>query len=765
MPQCTCTSPDGTQSTTYQFESAPFGGSVDCEIACRFWKANHAYSSAYPYGSSEREARMGSCKMWVKECGSGPDFISLSEPRTQCVAGDKVGAKLAINHGHGMGQYVDISLDVLKASDEVVDVVERDYGPDILRYAGVEGPLKTITNPESPFYGQEVKTCMVNGFDKYVYQVTRHPSSEVDPIAKTAWGEVDVSTGPDVGQIAVPLFKFRKHGEKITDPNASANYGLNPFYDPNAICSIEEYFEISGLAWETMAGTNCESKVRSIIINELGSGTNLYKSTADYELACAMQMGELLPKKDFNEMYNENFSEQRMWQEYDELATECIEEGIPYELDAYCALYHWNTAHDGGICTGYDVENNPLGSAWWTGTSNSYGGGISPFHPYYLVWLKDYLVNDLGLSELADADPLDLGEYHNNSTWNNFQISEEAADYSANSKKMTACVISKLYEKYPDQFDWRGAFPPSNVVTGQILLPEEMVGTYDWFDENDVDYDGQVVLQTNSPTSNDYGYEAVELPEGLVKMDYYEVPLAGQDVVAEFRGEVDVSGDINESRETLTDDVREPEGVFLPEEEEIEVIGAERDLIDSVEQGQLDEEDLKSLFSPESAVEVANMFENVDGTEPTDTSDTTDTSTPTDTSATDDESIFDEGEVDGEPVSDDSFDGMGDPEEDAFESESEDTIVEDSTSTTESESEVDTSQGVQESEEIIFNDYPYAPVEAQTTITTTGVTPTPQIASVAPEKAQDFLKKPIVQAVGVASIVGIVAFLLIKDSK
>jgi hypothetical protein len=611
MPSCTCTSPDGTQSTTYEFDSAPYGGEMGCDMACRYWAWNHAYSQAYPYGSAKREAKMGSCKMWVKECGSGPDWISLSEPRTECVAGDKVGAKLVVNHGHGMGQEVDISLNVLKASDEIVDVVEMEYGPDIDRYKGVEGPLKTITNPDSPFYGQQVRTCLVNGFDSYVYQVTRHPSSDVEPIATTAWGDVDVSTGDDVGQLAVPLFKFRKHLGRQLDPLAGANYGLNPFYDPDAICSIEEYFEISGLTWETIEGNSCENKVQGIIINELGSGTNLYSSTADYEFACRMQMGELLPKKDFNEMYSESFSEQKMWQEYDELSIECIEEGIPYDLDVYCALYHWNTANDGGICTGYDVENNPLGSAWWSGTSNSYGGTINPFHPYYLSWLKGYLVEDLGLTQLADADPMDLGEYHNNSTWNNFLISDEAAEYSNNNKKITACVMTKLYDEYPNQFDWRGAFPPSNLETGQVLLPEEMVGTYDWFDENDVDYDGQVVVQTNSPTSNEYGYEAIEIPEGVVKLDYYEVPLEGQDVVAEFRGEVEVSDDINESREILTDDTREPEGIFLPDDPELEVVGAEEDFISSVEDGQIEDEDLNKIFSEESAVEVANMFENI----------------------------------------------------------------------------------------------------------------------------------------------------------
>ena len=432
-------------------------------------------------------------------------------------------------------------------------------------------------------------------------------------------------------------------------------------------------------------------------------------------------------------------------------AVECLEEGVPYDLDAYCALYHWNTANDGGICTGYDVENNPLGSAWWSGTSVAYGGTLDAFNPYYLVWLKDYLVNDLGLTALADTDPMDLQEYHTNTTWSNFLVSEEGMEYGQNKKELTACVITKMYAEYPDQFDWRGAFPPSNTLSGRILLPEEMVGTYDWFDEDDVDFDGLVVLQTNSETANDYGYEEVEMPEGLVRLDYVEVPLEGMDIVAEYRGEVEVSDDINEARETLTDDTRQEEGVFLPDDQELEVMGAEDDLIDSVEEGQISDAELKLLFSDESAEQVANMFENIEGEELDET---------TETSTTDEESIFDDGEVDGEAVSDDSFDGMGDPENDTFTSDTEVDTSDESASTTESESEVDTSQGVQESEEIIFNDYPYAPVEAQT-----GVTPAPQTASVAPEKAQEFFKKPIVQALAVASVVGIVAFLIVKDSK
>jgi len=771
MAQCTCTSPDGTQSTTYVFESAPFGSSMNCDIACRFWRWNHAISQAYPYGSPEREAKMGSCKMWLKECGSGPDFISLSEPRTQCVAGDSVGAKLVVDHGHGMGQEVDVQLKVVRASDEVVDVVEQNYGPDIPQYAGVEGPLMTITNPNSPFYGQQVKTCMVNGFDSYVYQVSRYPSSSVDPIASTAWGDVDLSTGDNVGQIAVPLFKFRKHGENITDPSASANYGLNPFYDPNAICSVEDFFDISGYTWETipeLGAPLCEGKVRYIFFEGLGSGTDLYKSTADLEFACRMQMGELFPKKDFDEAYNENFSEQRMWQEYNDLSVECIEEEYPYDLDAYCALYH--SASDDGICTGYDVENNPLGTAWWSGTSNSYGGTINAFHPYYLTWLKGYLVNELGLSALADADPMTLGEYHTNTTWNNFQISDEAIAYGANKRKLTACVVSKLYEKYPDQFDWRGAFPPSNTQSGAILLPEEMVGTYDWFDSDDVLYEGQVVLQTFSPTSNEYGYEAVPMPEGLVKLEYYEVPLEGQEEVAQFRGEVAVSDDINEARETLTDDTREPEGIFLPEDAEIEVLGAEQDLIDSIEQGQISDDDLNKLFSDSSAEAVREMFDDVDGeADDTSTSDTTGGTT-----TQDDETIFDDGEVDGEPATEGEFDGMGDEEEDTFTGE--ETPEEDVTPEEEVEvedepvvidEEVLTIGGLEVNEEnfpLLSTDYG-TPVEAQSTIQPVAMEMDVETASTAPSSFKKVVQNPIVQAVAVAGVVGVIAFAFLNRKK
>ncbi len=236
-----------------------------------------------------------------------------------------------------------------------------------------------------------------------------------------------------------------------------------------------------------------------------------------------------------------------------------------------------------------------------------------------------------------------------------------------------------------------------------------------------------------------------------------EGPLEGQDVVSEFRGEVEVSDEINEARETLTDDVREVEGIFLPEDPEVEVIGAENDLIDSVEEGQLNDAELKLLFSDESAEQVANMFENIEGEEIDET---------TETSTTNEESIFDDGEVDGEAVSDDSFDGMGDPEDDAFSSDAEADLSDESATTDEIEPAMDATS----EDEVIFEgenvttytyDYPAdVPVAVQT-----GVSPTPQTASVAPEKAQEFFKKPIVQALAVASVVGIVAFFIVKDSK
>ena len=127
-----------------------------------------------------------------------------------------------------------------------------------------------------------------------------------------------------------------------------------------------------------------------------------------------------------------------------------------------------------------------------------------------------------------------------------------------------------------------------------------------------------MTAQTFSPTSNSYGYETLPLPEGVVKLPWYEVTPEGQAIVAEYRGEVEVQEGVNDARTSLTDDDREPEGVFLPDDPEIEVAGADNDLIESIEQGQIDDEQLKSLFSEESAEEVADMFEVVEG-EPEDT--------------------------------------------------------------------------------------------------------------------------------------------------
>ena len=135
MGVCTCTSPDGSVSTTYEFEEGvPY--TTDCDIACRNWQ-NPAFTFLYPFGSPEFEAKRNSCKMWIKDCGSGPEWISVSEPRLQCTFGDKVGAKLNIDHG-GKGEKVDISLKVLKASNEIVDYAFN--GPSTPAYWGV--PLK-----------------------------------------------------------------------------------------------------------------------------------------------------------------------------------------------------------------------------------------------------------------------------------------------------------------------------------------------------------------------------------------------------------------------------------------------------------------------------------------------------------------------------------------------------------------------------------------------------------------------------------------------
>ncbi len=621
MGVCTCTSPDGSVSTTYEFEEGvPYD--TDCDIACRNWQ-NPSFTLLFPFGSPEFEARRNSCKMWVKDCGSPPEWISVSEPRLQCTFGDKVGAKLNIDHG-GKGEDVDISLKVLKASNEIVDYA-FDGTP---QYAGVEGPLMTITNPNSPFFGLQVKTCMVNGFDAFVYNVTRYPSSEVNPIAETAWGDVDVSTGDNVGQIAIPLFKFRKHGERIDSPNPAA-YALNPFYNPDAICSVEDYFDLTGETWETIGGvgSGCDFKVYNLFVSGLGSGTGLHKSISDYETGCRMELGELLPHSDFDEMYNRDFSTDKMFQEYSEVASECAEEDNPYELDAYCALYHWNWQND-GVCEGYDVQNNPLGTAWWQGTSNAFGQSENQAEndAVYAEWLRNYLVNEQGIEALSDASDDEILEYATLQTNANFMTSPEGLALDASQKSRMACVVTKMYERYPDEFDWRGAFSPQNTSSGSTLLPESLIGQYDWFDEDDVLFDGYVTAQTFSPTSNSNGWETLPLPEGLVKLPYYEVTPEGQEVVAEFRGEVEVQEGVNDARTSLTDDDREPEGVFLPDDPEIEIAGADNDLIESIEQGQIDDEQLKSLFSEESAEEVADMFEVVEeepevtqGEEPADT--------------------------------------------------------------------------------------------------------------------------------------------------
>lgn len=758
MGVCTCTSPDGNYSTTYEFDDGvPYN--TDCERACRNW-SSPTLTYLYPYGSEEWASRRRSCKMWVKDCGSGPDWITESEPRTQCVAGDSIGGKLLVDQGHGMGQYVDIGLKVLRASDEIVD-----YAPDgTPKYAGVEGPTKIIENPDSPFYGQEVKTCMVNGFDNYIYQVTRQSSSNVIPIAETSWGDVDVSTGAEAGQLAVPVFVFRKYGENVRTPGWAANYALNRDYDPEAICSVEDYFDITGETWETMPGIGgdsaCDAKMKYLLYEGLGSYNELIylrKSIADYELGCRIELGELLPETDFNEMYNANFSENKMWTEYDEVSSECALEDDPYDINAYCALYHWNWQND-GVCEGYDVENNPLGTAWWSGTSNSFGSSdfAEEYDALYADFLRNYFVNEQGIDSLANADDETLLSYANFYTNNQFNTSPEGVALALQAKARKACVVSKMYERYPNQFDWRGAFSPSNVTTGYTLLPDSMVGAYDWFNEDDVTDEGQIVSRTYSPTANEYGYETVDIPEGFVKMDYIEIPFEGQDEVAEFRGTVEVDPDINDARASMTDDIREPEGVFLPEDLDVPRIAAEEDLIESIEAGQLSDEDLKSLFTDESADAVSNMFEEVENQSSTETE--------TEGQETEDEeTIFDDGETDGEIVDEDSFDGSGDPieEEDSFtdESSAEGDVQDEPMDVIEEEVILEVAE-----DEIVPEMATTTVVEDVMDVETLddGVE---KSGSIVPSSLKEAFQKPAVQAIAVACGIGLVAYFALGRKK
>ncbi len=601
MPSCTCSSPDGSESYTYYMEEQP----SSCENLCRFWDANSTFTRKYPYGSPEREAMKArmSCKMFTKECGSGPTYIQKSAQRTECVVGDKVGASITIDHGHGMGESVSISLRVIG-----------------------DGATYTIDEADSPFFGQQVKTCAVNGFDDWVYWQTRN-SSDALPIATAPWGqEIDVSTGADVAQGEIPVlaFSYPLEGE------FEYRYwllGLNPFFRHEAICSIEEYFALTGLDWSTIEHPiypslsdsptwGCVDKVNILAnamssANEIMMGINstismsafdvpLARSRADAIFACQFDQGELLPVSDWKEIYNGNESEDLADDSFEEFSEECQEEGNPHDEQLYEVIRKpWG----GETAFSYWDPTHPYGFIWWQ-KSKEYGGDDE--YDFYLPWLRDYLIQEQGIEAFQDMPLSEVEEYHNTFTYNNWLASEEGLAYWTNMRENEACAIGKMYEEDED-FDWRGAHPPQTITQ---IIPSSIVGNYSWFNDDDVE-EGFIVAQTFSETANEAGYESVPIPEGLVKLRVVSVPPYVSDEVRDLLAETQVAEDVNESRDLLTLDTDVPEGVFVPDDIELERMGAEDDFIKRMENGQISDEDLYKLFTADSAEEVAAMFDTI----------------------------------------------------------------------------------------------------------------------------------------------------------
>jgi hypothetical protein len=164
------------------------------------------------------------------------------------------------------------------------------------------------------------------------------------------------------------------------------------------------------------------------------------------------------------------------------------------------------------------------------------------------------------------------------------------------------------------------------------------------------------------------------------------------------------------------------------------------------------------------------MFDDVDGeADDTSTSDTTGGTT-----TQDDETIFDDGEVDGEPATEGEFDGMGDEEGDTFTGE--ETPEEDVTPEEEVEvedepvvidEEVLTIGGLELNEEnfpLLSVDYG-TPVEAQSTIQPVAMEMNVETASTAPSSFKKVVQNPIVQAVALAGVVGVIAFAFLNRKK
>ena len=580
MPSCTCSSPDGSQSQTYYFDEMV----SSCENLCRLWDDNSSISRRFPYGSAERAEQGKSCKMFITECGSGPAWIQLSEPRTECVVGDRYSVQMELDQGHGMVQNVTIQLKVIG-----------------------DGETLTINEPDSPFNGLEVKTCAVNGFDDYVYWQTKN-SSTANPIVTTPWGqELDLSTGPNVNQGSIPVYAFRNYHTGYYEDRRFI-LALNPFYSDDAVCSVEEWFEQTGQNWTTLPESyfglqGCEAKL-VYVANQLDIANSMQKSIEDYRLACRFENGEFLTEKDWGQIYKAGLSEDLMTDNVQELREECDAEGNPHDEDMREARYAVTNSVQYNKAAS---DANPFGHVWWA-IARSYPQLVSD-NDAYMEWLQNYLVEEQGIEAFEAMSPEEVLQYQNTYTYNNWLTSPEGEAFWNEKKDNEACVLTKLEQETPE-FDWRGAFNPT--FGNGILIPESLIGSYSWFDSTDAEYGGQIPAQTFSPTSNESGYEVVDVPEGIVKIKMVAVPPQAMEEVKALRGVIEVDPEVNEMRESLTTDFTAPEGVFLPDDDSVMRIGADDDLISSMEQGQLSDEDLYNLFTADSAEEVAAMFDDLD---------------------------------------------------------------------------------------------------------------------------------------------------------
>ena len=314
MPSCTCTSPDGTQSTTYEFESAPFGGEMDCDMA---WRFGHGIMPILSISLwfSEAGSENGSVKRgWknVEVALIGFPFLNHAN-----VWRDKV-EQTRVN-GQGMGQQVDIWSPESKRRDCWCSW--KTMGLTSIDIRGRRA-AQNHYKPDSPFMGNRSELAWWMGLI-HVWQVTP-PVLWRWAYCKTAWGDA-IFNGWRCGAIGRSYFQIQKAWESwpIKGQLAASTPSMT-------LMHLVHWgvFDISGLTWETIEGNSYENKVRNY--HWIGFRDEfVYSPTADLSL---------LPNADgnfaqegFNEMYRK-FSEQKMagiWR-----ISLNVSKRVPYDLDA-----------------------------------------------------------------------------------------------------------------------------------------------------------------------------------------------------------------------------------------------------------------------------------------------------------------------------------------------------------------------------------------------------------------------------------------------